>query len=303
MKSLDPLKTSSLYDRFLSELLLVGFSQGHTSLTWGSHHRRVIAGEHDAELSPNLLPGSLRGITMSAATLADLADRSPRHGQFELIVEGHTVVVDVEIKGAATDTLVTLSWVASSEVRESASRALKRTLDLPPPYVTGDDDDDEASASDATKNSQGRTSRIACNLLQSLIIFTVGLPLLPFFLLAHKYHWFESKRARARRITIDAGREAIKSVEHAAPPGIDWLDWTSAVGLTSVAYLETEHEAHTEALRQLNQDLAAATQRPVNPELLTNLWDKLETLGPRSRAFVTRHRFELLEHLGGPIKL
>ncbi len=84
---------------------------------------------------------------------------------------------------------------------------------------------------------------------------------------------------------------------------MDWLDWTSAVSLTSRAYLESEHEADTEALRQLNQDLAAATQRPLNPEFLTGLWDKLETLGPRSRVFVTRHRFELLEHLGGPIKL
>ncbi len=304
MNCLDPLKTNSLYDRFLSNLLLLASFEGHSSLTWGSRHRRMIAGEQGTDFSPIPLPGSLmRGITRLATTLADARDRNPLHGRFGLIIEQHTVVVDVAITGAATDTMATLSWVASSAVREAASRVLKRTLDLPPPYVTCGNDEDQSPAVDTAKGRISRNLRTAWNLLQGLIIFTVGLPILPVALLANKYHWFEGKKARERREVLEAGRETIKSLQHCPPPDTDAFEWSSAVWLTFLAYLESENEADTQAVRRTNQEFTAAIQASKSPTLLTDLWDKLDTLGPRSRAFVTRRRFELLEHLGGPIKL
>ncbi len=48
---------------------------------------------------------------------------------------------------------------------------------------------------------------------------------------------------------------------------------------------------------------SAGEHGTVSPALLTELWDALEDVGPRSRAVVVRQRSELVECLGGPIKL
>jgi hypothetical protein len=141
------------------------------------------------------------------------------------------------------------------------------------------------------------------SIVGSLFFFIVGLPLLPFIFLAVKFHWFEGKKVRERRITFDAGKAAIEAVRNFAPAGMEWASWNSAVTLTSLAYLESENEADIGTMRQINQEFAARIQRPIVPELLTELWDKLERLGPNSRKFITQHKYELLEHLGAPIKL
>ena len=68
-------------------------------------------------------------------------------------------------------------------------------------------------------------------------------------------------------------------------------------------FRSSEKEGDTETMRQINQELTAGIQGQISAGLLTELWDNLESLGPGSRAFVARRRFELLEYLGGPIKL
>lgn len=71
---------------------------------------------------------------------------------------------------------------------------------------------------------------------------------------------------------------------------------------TSCAYVESATEASIETLSQINREVGGM-QDQVSAEVLIALWDRLESLGPASRSFVTRRRFELLEYLGGPIKL
>jgi hypothetical protein len=192
MKYLDPQKTRFLHDRVLCEQLLFAVAFGHIRLTWGSRNRRPIClGAHGAEEYLVELTGPLvRGITRSVATLADLDDQSPRHGQFGLIIEAQTAIVDVEITGPAIDMVVALNLRESADVLVAARRVLKQTLDLPPPYVELEADDQESSAVGVTKRRLHWNLRIICNIFQSLIILTAGLPVLSIALLVQKFHWF-----------------------------------------------------------------------------------------------------------------
>ena len=305
MNRLEPGTTRSESDDLLRMTLLLAIWECHSHLTWGSRNREpVSSAEHSKPLRyVPLTPPQLRKMTRTAASLAGLDEGGPRRGQFELVVETQTVTIDVEITGDPHDRVVILSWSDALPARDAAGRALRRVLELPPAPICYPVDEEEFSPGDPTKSRTGHKLLFAWNVLVGLIIFTVGLPLLPIAILADKYHWFEGTEARERRLTVEAGTAAIKAVEDSAPKGIERSDWGSAVGLTLLAYLESEGEADIEILGRINQEFAAAMQRPSSPELLTEFWDKLEHVGPRGRAFVTRNRFKLLEHLGGPIKL
>ena len=125
---------------------------------------------------------------------------------------------------------------------------------------------------------------------------------MPIIVLAVRFHWFEGKKARERRLAFDTGRAAIDSLRYSGPPGVDSCHWDGAVSLTFCTYVESATEACIDTLRQINREVAGV-QDPVSAESLITLWDELACLGPASRSFVTRRRFELLEYLGGPIKL
>jgi hypothetical protein len=102
---------------------------------------------------------------------------------------------------------------------------------------------------------------------------------------------------------LRAGCDSITSLERAEPPGVRFGDWMCAVNLTLLAYVESFGECDLSVMRQINGELPARFQEPIRAETLTGFWDRLETLGPRSRQFTERHRSELLEYLGSPIRL
>ena len=81
------------------------------------------------------------------------------------------------------------------------------------------------------------------------------------------------------------------------------MDWCGAVNLTLMAYVESFGESDLRVMRRINGELEGVLRQPIDAATLIGFWDRLAGLGPRSRAFIERHRPELMEYLGGPILL
>jgi hypothetical protein len=188
MKTLDQHKARSESDDTLRMTLLLAVYECHSTLMWSARNRApVSSGEHGAELRyVPLTPSLLRNMTRTAVALAGLGEDGVRQGQFELIVEEHAITIEVEITGDPDDRVVTLRWGDALRAREAARRALQRMLDLPPPPINFREED--SFAGDETKSRVGGKLLGAWNILLGLIMFTVGLPIVPVVILADRYH-------------------------------------------------------------------------------------------------------------------
>ncbi len=302
MNTLDFNEIDYATERQFCMQVLMAIFDGHIRLIWGSRNCDPIGmGGPCGEVRYVGFTGPLlRKMTRAACLLADLNENGSSRGQFELILEDHSLTVSVEMNGDPADRRVTMSWGGAAWAKDAARRALERALNLPPEPV--ELEADESSAVSAAKSSFSHRMCVACTIVGSLFIFILSLPVLPLIVLAYKLRWFEGKKARERRIAFDTGRAAIESLRYSGPSGIDSCDWNGAVSLTFCALVESATEACIETLRQINREVAGM-EHPVSAEFLIAVWDRLECLGPASRSFVTRRRFELLEYLGGPIKL